>query len=55
MCYANKEGGMHINLHNLNSTDMVKMLFAENPGVIIQVPDAHKEELKTYCKEAGKK
>ena len=53
MCFANKEGGMHINLHNLNSTDMVKMLFAENPGVIIQVADAHKEELKTYFEEAG--
>jgi phosphoribosylformylglycinamidine synthase len=33
MCFANVEGGMHINLHDLAGDDIVKILLAENPGV----------------------
>ena len=35
MTFANTEGGMHINLHNINNGDRVKALFAENPGVVV--------------------
>ena len=53
MTFANTEGGLHVNLHDLSGNDMVKMLFAENPGVVIQVSDAHKNELKEFLDDAG--
>ena len=53
MCFANTHGGMHINLHNLAGGDIIKNLFAENPGVIIQVSDEHKFELKEFLEDAG--
>ena len=53
MTFANTRGGLHINLHDLVSDDIVKTLFAENPGVIIQVSDEHKHELKKFFEERG--
>ncbi len=55
MTFANAEGGMHVNLHDMEneSGDIVKMLFAENPGVVIQVSDTHKRELKEYLDNEG--
>ena len=53
MCFANEKGGMRIQLDSLNTTDMVKALFAENPGVIIQVADEHQEALQQRFEEAG--
>ncbi len=54
MCFANTEGGMHINLHDVcKDGDIVKTLFAENPGVIVQVSDEHKAAFKEFLEEAG--
>jgi phosphoribosylformylglycinamidine synthase len=54
MCFANQKGGMHINLHDLcQDSDVVKTLFAENPGVVIQVSDEHKQEFKDFMDEQG--
>ncbi len=53
MTFANKNGGLHINLHDIKGTDVVKKLFAENPGVIIQVADEHNEEVKKYLEDNG--
>ena len=54
MCFAHKTGGMHINLYHLNKeNDIVKTLFAENPGVVIQVSDEHQEALGKLFEEAG--
>lgn len=55
MTFANTEGGMHVNLHDImqDNDDIVKMLFAENPGVVIQVHDSHKRELKDYLEDKG--
>lgn len=53
MTFGNVEGGMKINLHDLASHDMVKMLFAENPGVVIEVSDEHKQELRDFFEERG--
>ena len=39
MCFANTEGGLCVNLSDLAEDDIVKILFAENPGVILQVKD----------------
>lgn len=54
MCFANTTGGMHINLHDLCSDgDIVKTLFAENPGVVIEVSDEHKADFKEFMDGAG--
>lgn len=55
MTFANVDGGMHVNLHDImqDNDDVVKMLFAENPGVVIQVSDTRKKELKEYLEDAG--
>ncbi len=39
MCFANSEGGMAINISAFDSSDTVKLLFNQNPGIIIQVKD----------------
>ena len=53
MCFANKEGGLHINLHDIAGDDVVKMLMAENPGVVVQISDEHKQEFKEFMEEQG--
>ena len=53
MCFANTEGGMRINLHDIQGDDMVKALMAENPGVVVQISDKHKDEFKKIMEEAG--
>ena len=54
MCFANTKGGMHINLHDIcKDGDVVKTLFAENPGVVIQVSDEHKFEFKELMEDLG--
>lgn len=53
MCFANTEGGMEINLDKIKCNDIVKTLFAENPGIIIQIADKHKQEVKKILEDAG--
>ena len=53
MCFANTEGGMEINLDKFQNTDVVKALFAENPGVIIQVSDKNAPAVKKILDDAG--
>ncbi|MCD8165750.1 MAG: phosphoribosylformylglycinamidine synthase [Bacteroides sp.] len=51
MCFANVEGGLEINLNKIKEKDLVKVLFAENPGVIIQVKQ--RSEVEKILEEAG--
>ncbi|MBQ8046782.1 MAG: phosphoribosylformylglycinamidine synthase [Prevotella sp.] len=54
MTFANNRGGMHVNLHNICSDgDVVKALFAENPGVVIQVSDRHQKEMYEFLEDCG--
>ena len=53
MCFANTEGGLSISLNKIKEDDLVKILFAENPGVVIQVSDKHKDEVKKILEDAG--
>ncbi len=39
MCFANCDHGLSINTSLLNETDFIKLMFSENPGVLIQVED----------------
>ncbi|MBR2457062.1 MAG: phosphoribosylformylglycinamidine synthase [Bacteroidaceae bacterium] len=53
MCFANTDGGMEITLDKLQDADIVKCLFAENPGVVIQVSDANAPRVKKILDDAG--
>ena len=53
MTFANTNGGLHVNLFDLSGNDIIKILFAENPGVVIQVSDDHKAELRDFFEERG--
>ena len=37
MCFANPQGGLEAHLDKIRHADLVKILFSENPGVLIQV------------------
>lgn len=41
MCFSNIEGGAVINISALNDSDTVRILFSQNPGIIIQVKDVN--------------
>ena len=53
MCFANTEGGLSVNLDGLKENDFIKVLFAENPGVVIQVRDADKAAVMQILEDAG--
>ncbi len=41
MCFANPEGGIEARLDKIRHSELIKILFSENPGVIIQVKHHH--------------
>ncbi|MDR2763779.1 MAG: phosphoribosylformylglycinamidine synthase [Tannerella sp.] len=51
MCFANVAGGLEVNPDALTEPDIVKILFAENPGVLVQVRE--KEAFEAYLKKVG--
>jgi phosphoribosylformylglycinamidine synthase len=51
MCFANTNGGLKVNLDAIGETDIVKILFSENPGILIQVKD--KKSVEKILKDAG--
>jgi phosphoribosylformylglycinamidine synthase len=51
MCFANVEGGLEVDLDGIAEEDIVKILFAENPGIIVQVRD--KKSFEKLIKDAG--
>ena len=53
MTFANIEGGMHIDLSEICKGDIVKTLFAENPGIVVEVSAEHDEEFRNYLDEQG--
>ncbi len=53
MCFANTKGGLKVNLNNFAEEDLTKILFAENPGVVVQVASKHEAEFKKLMEEEG--
>ena len=53
MTFANVEGGMEINVDGFRDDDLVKILFAENPGVVIQVANKDKATVKQLLDAEG--
>lgn len=42
MCFANTQGGLSIDISGFDESDIIKILFSENPAVIIQTDDPEK-------------
>ncbi len=53
MCFANEAGGLKINLDTIEEKDILKTLFAENPGVIVQVACKQDREFQSMLQKAG--
>jgi phosphoribosylformylglycinamidine synthase len=51
MCFPNTNGGLKVNLNAIAEESLVKILFSENPGVIIQVED--KNAVEKLLQDAG--
>ncbi len=51
MNFANTTGGLEVNLDKIAEPDLIKILFSENPGVLIQVKD--QKEVERILKENG--
>lgn len=41
MCFANPQGGLEARLDKLHHADLIKVLFSENPGILVQVKHHH--------------
>ena len=51
MCFANVDGGLEVDLDAIPNPDLVKILFSENPAVLLQVPAD--DRLEAILREAG--
>ena len=53
MCFANTKGGLKVSFDGMGEKDIVKLLFAENPGIVIQVAKEKQKEVETILVNAG--
>ena len=53
MTFSNTEGGLEVNLDKLAEKDIIKILFSENPGILIQVKDRTSVEKILQSKGIG--
>ena len=56
MCFANTEGGLNFYTDGFamyGETDLIKILFAENPAVLIQVRDRNKKAVEAVLDKQG--
>ena len=56
MAFANTEGGIEMTTDSFELTgekDLVKILFAENPALVIQVSDTHRAKVEQMLEESG--
>lgn len=51
MTFANPDIGLAIDLNSITEKDIIKLLFSENPGIVIQIAAEDKEALATLLKE----
>ncbi len=51
MCFTTKNTGLDVDLSGINEIDTIKLLFSENPGILIQVETGNKA--KDYLGKAG--
>lgn len=53
ICFANTKGGIEANLKDMQEKDIVKVLFAENPAVVIQVSNKNRDMVEDILNRAG--
>lgn len=53
MNFANTEGGLEITLDGFAEKDLIKILFAENPGIVVQIDKERKDEFKATVEKYG--
>jgi phosphoribosylformylglycinamidine synthase len=53
MTFANQQGGIEADLNAIPEHDPVKLLFAENPGVVIQVRNSDLNQVEKMLNNAG--
>lgn len=53
MCFADNRLGVDIDFSFLSEKDIVKILFAENPGVVIQIPVAVAKKVSEILDKSG--
>ncbi len=51
MCFSNTSGGLSVDLSAIDEPDIIKILFSQNPGIIIQVKDVN--EVAEFLLENG--
>jgi phosphoribosylformylglycinamidine synthase len=51
MCFSSNKGGMKVDLTGIGEEDLVKVLFSENPGIVIQCAD--NDEVKKQLAKNG--
>lgn len=50
MNFANIEGGLSVSLDSINENDLIKLLFAENPGILFQTDQTKEVEKRLQSK-----
>ena len=53
MAFANVKGGIDINIDAFNDNDIIKVLFAENPALVIQVAEKNVAKVENILSEAN--
>src|SRR5690606_34400625 len=53
MCFSSNKGGMKVDLTGMGEADLVKVLFSENPGIVIQCADKEEVERQLTESEVG--
>ena len=53
MCFADNRLGLEVDFSFLAEKDIVKILFAENPGVLVQIPDSAAKRVSALLDKAG--
>ena len=53
MCFANTEGGMEIDLDVFKKSDLITALFAENPGIVVQVDNNDRAAFEEIMDDNG--
>ncbi len=53
MAFANTTGGIDLNTAGFENSDLIKILFAENPALVVQVSDAKRDAFARTLQQAG--
>ena len=55
MTFSNTQGGINVNVDSFNENDIIKILFSENPALVIQVDNNNTKQVVEILSAAGVK